>query len=171
MTRRSRPMALLLTGALVAGSAGIASAHQDECIAQLRDVPLETLPAPSGFTWESFSWNGPSGVLDGMLYDSPPFGAVFVRLACSADPIADARRRHELMESLGVTMTRLAAAPVGDELLAYRIGYPDGLSDGDVYIEWVHGNISAEVRDMRSFESQDFGMLEQLAQDIEALLP
>ena len=166
-------MAALLAGVLAAGSAGVASANVDECVAQLRDVPLETLELPSGFAWNSLTW-AKYGVArwEGSIVDREESGvALDVILTCSYDAAADMARSGEIASFLGWE-TRLDVTLIGDESLALRDDDPDNTFFGGLMsIEWRDGAIIGVVNDRRGADYQDFGMLEQLAQDVDALLP
>ena len=174
MARRSRPVvAALLAGALAAGSTGVASADFDECVAQLRDVPLETLELPSGFAWNSLTWAKYGAARwEGSIIDREDSGvALDVVLTCSYDAAADMARSGEIASFLGWE-TRLDVTLIGDESLALRDDNPENTFFGGVMsIEWRNGAIIGVVSDRRGADDQDVGMLEQLAQDVDARLP
>ena len=80
-------------------------------------------------------------------------------------------RSGEIASFLGWE-TRLDVTLIGDESLALRDDNPDNTFFGGVMsIEWRNGAIIGVVSDRRGADDQDFGMLEQLAQDVDARLP
>jgi hypothetical protein len=180
MGRRSMPgfrlvVATLLLGSLSVAGSGAANAQEDVCLAQLRDVPLETLELPSGYRWESLEWADVITRWYGSVEmesadESDGVGGSTVALWCSSDAAADMARQRVIRSFLGEE-TRIGVAMIGDESVAFRVDDSDTYNEGNVTIEWRHGSIIGSVEDWREPEAQDFGMLEQLAKDIDALLP
>jgi hypothetical protein len=156
----------LLVGATVAGGVGSASAHDEECLAQLREVPLESLELSPADSWESLEWWDHGGWWFAIVRTEArrsSFRLAALQLWCSPDASANLIRAQELRDALGGTTT-LEVVLIGDESVAYRED-----ENGGVTIGWRHGNIAGSVSDLTV--EQDLGKLEQLALDVDAMLP
>jgi hypothetical protein len=166
MARRSL-LAGALSLSLLVGTAGVAAAHDDGCIAQLRDLPLETVQVP-GQTWEEIAWLPVSMNVElyGWLgFKKDPY--FFAALTCSVDAAADMARRTELRKSFGSAVELEMETTIGDESTAL-LTRTKRRDPGEMDITWRHGNVLGTASADAAF---DFSMLQHFAEDIDALLP
>lgn len=160
----TRPMVIvLLAGALIAGGSGATTGHDAACIDQLREVPLEILELPDGYTWGYLEWTDVFGTWNSLV-EPRGRGYLAIRIHCSSDAAATMTRDQELRDFDGSYET-LDVVAIGDESAAYR------RDDGSVEITWRTGDFLGTIIGQRNSKERDFAVQEQLAQDADALLP
>jgi hypothetical protein len=147
---------------LIAGGAGDTAGQDAACIDQLREVPLETLKLPDGYTWGYLEWTDVFGTWNSVV-EPRGRGYLNLRIHCSSDAAATMTRDQELRDFDGSYET-LEVVAIGDESAAYRF------DDGAVGITWRTGDFLGSIIGQRSNNERDLAVQEQLAQDADALL-
>ena len=153
-------MAAALAVCTSAGLSSVATAHDVECVENLRQAPIETVSPPEGWAWDTLSWN--YGLWSGSvtISDEDSYELATITIFCSEDPAADMARQREVRDALSQSPSLMVIA-IGDESDAFR-------SSGRPQIVWRKGDVLASL----NIDGQaDYAAFEAFATAINEALP
>ena len=130
--------ASVITALLLAASGGSAAAHDDSCLLDLRDAPIEDVPPLPGWTWREVVL-APDGWRGRMEWSGGDLRAASFTISCVADSPGLFERRALIRRTARFEEFELENV-IGDETVAWRSNWT-----GTTHLEWRHDSTVGEM--------------------------
>ena len=137
-TARRFVSAGVMTALLLATSGASAAAHDESCLLELRDAPIEDVPPLPGWTWREVVIT-PDGWRGRVEWSGGDLRAASLAISCVVDPAGLFERRAEIRRSVWFEDFELETV-IGDETAAWRSS-----TTGTTHLEWRSGNKVGEL--------------------------
>jgi hypothetical protein len=130
--------ASVITALLFAASGGSAAAHDESCLLELRDAPIEDVSPPPGWTWRevviaSDGWRGR------VEWSGGDLRAASFAISCVVDPAGLFERRALIRRSVWFEELEVENV-IGDETAAWRSSWT-----ATTHLEWRSGSTVGEM--------------------------
>jgi hypothetical protein len=130
--------ASVITALLLASFSGSVAAHDEGCLLELRDAPIEAVPPMPGWTWREVVIT-PEGWRGRLEWSGGDLRAASFAISCAVDPVGLFERRAQIRRAMRFEELGLETV-VGDETAAWRSG-----TTATTHLEWRSGSTVGEI--------------------------